>query len=321
MALTDPRHNYKPFEYGQAHKFSTDQQDSFWVAKECALTEDLLDWKVKLDDKERAVVAGVLKGFTQAELVIGDYWSNVVRWFPKPEIACMARTFSFFEVVHTEAYSYLSDTLGLDDFEAFLQDPAAQAKYGNLISARDESDEDIARSLAVFSAFAEGVSLFSSFAVLMRFPALNKLKGLGTIVEYSSRDECIHAEAGIWLFNTYLEENSHLRTDKLESDIYEAARTCVGLEEGFIDSIFDQGDLLGLKAIDLKNYIRARANQKLIQLGYKPILDFDSKSAEAISGWFEVFTGGARNHDFFLTRETNYSRGDAFDPNELDFKF
>ena len=321
MSIVDPRFSYKPFEYEEAYQYGNTQRQSFWLAHECALTEDLLDWKGKLDERERAVVAGVLKGFTQSEMIIGDYWSNVCKWFPKPEVADMAKTFSAFEIIHQEAYNYLSETLGINDFEAFLQDPAAMAKFNSLVDARDQEEQDIARSLAVFSAFAEGVSLFSSFAVLMRFPAFNKLKGLGTIVEYSSRDEQIHSEAGIWLFNTYLAEKPHLRTDKLEQDIYEAARACVKLEEDFIDSIFEGGDLLGLKADDLKNYIRARANKKLMELGYKPVIEFDSVSASAISSWFDVFTGGARNHDFFLTRETNYSRGESFDPNELEFDF
>jgi ribonucleoside-diphosphate reductase beta chain len=321
MSIVDPRFNYKPFEYEEAYQYGNTQRLMPWLASECALTEDLLDWKGKLDARERAVVAGVLKGFTQSEIIIGDYWSNVCKWFPKPEVGDMAKTFSFYEVVHAEAYNYLSETLGINDFEAFLQDPTAKAKFNSLVDARDQDEQDIARSLAVFSAFAEGVSLFSSFAVLMRFPAFNKMKGLGTIVEYSSRDEGLHSEAGIWLFNTYLSEKPHLRTGKLEQDIYEAARTCVKLEEDFIDSIFEGGDLLGLKANDLKNYIRARANKKLMELGYKPVIEFDAASATAISSWFDIFTGAARNHDFFLTRETNYSRGESFDPNELEFDF
>lgn len=319
--LTEPRLRYKPFEYETAHELGKKQWNSFWTADECALTEDILDWNTKLTENEKRVVGGVLKGFTQLELLIGDYWSGVDKWFPKPEISYMAKTFSAFEGIHAEAYNKLTESLGIDDFEAFLSDPQARKRLENLIEIKKETKEEIARSLAIFSAFAEGVSLFSSFAVLMRFPIMNKLKGVGTIVEYSSRDENLHSKAGIWLFNQLITENPFLKTKELEDSIYEAARVCVELEEGFIKSIFEQGDLLGLKAEDLKNYIRARANQKLIDLGYKPIIEYNRKSAESISSWFDTLTAAGRNHDFFVTTETNYSQSKKFDPKKLTFNF
>ena len=319
MSLTEKRLSYEPFEYQKAYDFGTQQLDGFWLARECSLANDVLDWHTNLSKTEKDVIAGVLKGFTQSELVIGDYWTNVPEWFPKPEIAHMARTFGCFEAIHAEAYNHLSKTLDINDFDAFLQDPVAKAKLENLMEVKSQTEEEIAKSLAIFSAFAEGVSLFSSFAILMRFPAFNKMKGLGTIIEYSSRDEDHHSSAGIWLFNTFLQENPKLRTTKLKNEIYEAAEVCVKLEEDFIDSIFNGNSLPGLNPVDIKNYIRARANRKLVELGYTPHLPFEIESAKKISSWFEGFSKSVRNHDFFVTRETNYSWGDNFDPAELVF--
>jgi len=317
--LTQPRFNYKPFEYPEAFEYAKKQLHSFWIPDECSLTQDVIDWESKLTEVEKSVIAGVLKGFTQAEIIIGDYWTGVDKWFPKPEISYMAKAFSTFEGIHGESYNLLSETLGIDDFKAFLADPAARERLENLINVRDNSSHDIARSLAVFSAFAEGVSLFSSFAILMRFPAQNKMKGVGNIIEYSSRDENLHSSAGIWLFKEYCKENEEVKTEKLEREIYEAAEVCVELEEKFIDSIYSGESLSGINPKDLKNYIRARANLKLKELGYEREIEYDKQSAYNISSWFDELAGLGRNHDFFLTRSTEYSlKAGNFDPNDLN---
>lgn len=317
--LNVPRFSYKPFEYPEAFEYAKKQLHSFWIPDECSLTQDVIDWESNLTEIEKSVIAGVLKGFTQAEIIIGDYWTGVDKWFPKPEISYMAKAFSTFEGIHGESYNLLSETLGIDDFKAFLADPAAKARLNNLIEARENSEHDIARSLAVFSAFAEGVSLFSSFAILMRFPAQNKMKGVGNIIEYSSRDENLHSNAGIWLFNEYCAENPHVKTEKLEKEIYEAAVICVDLEEKFIDSIYNNESLSGINPTDLKNYIRARANLKLKELGYETEIEYNKQSAYNISSWFDDLAGLGRNHDFFLTRSTEYSlKAGNFDPNDLN---
>ena len=122
----------------------------------------------------------------------------------------MATTFGAMETIHAEAYSLLNEELGLDDFSEFLEDETTMAKIENLMSIRDSFNDEkdwheIAKSLAIFSAFTEGVNLFSSFAVLLSFKMRNKLKGVGQIVEWSIRDESMHSEAGCWLFRTLIE--------------------------------------------------------------------------------------------------------------------
>ena len=179
---------------------------------------------------KRILLGSILKGFAQTETVVNDYWSGLVtKWFRKPEIIMMATTFGAFETIHAEAYSLLNETLGLDNFSEFLEDEATMAKIENLMkTVRDSFDgetdwHEVAKSLAIFSAFTEGVNLFSSFAVLLSFKMRNKLKGVGQIVEWSIRDESLHSEAGCWLFRTLIKENPELKTPELEAAINEAA--------------------------------------------------------------------------------------------------
>ena len=132
----------------------------------------------------------------------------------------MAVTFGAFETIHAEAYSLLNEELGLDNFAEFMEDEATMAKIEALTSVRDDHNGEVnwserARSLAIFSAFTEGVNLFSSFAILLSFKLRNKLKGVGQIVEWSIRDESLHSDAGCWLFRQLLEEKPELNTPEL----------------------------------------------------------------------------------------------------------
>jgi ribonucleoside-diphosphate reductase beta chain len=206
--LLKTRVTYSPFEYQQAYDYFLKQQMAHWLFLEVQMGADIDDWKMKLTETDKSVISNILKGFTQAEVVIGDYWSNkVANWFKKPEVQMMANTFAGFETIHAAGYSYLEESLGIQNYEAFLYDPAAKAKIDRLIDTKGKSKREIALSLAIFSAFNEGVNLFSSFAVLMSFSQRNMLKGLGQIVSWSIRDESLHSEAGCWLFRTFIEEN------------------------------------------------------------------------------------------------------------------
>ena len=226
----------------------------------------------------------------------------------------MATTFGAFETIHAEAYSLLNETLGLDNFSEFLEDEATMAKIENLMLVRDSFNgekniPEIAKSLAIFSAFTEGVNLFSSFAILLSFKMRNKLKGVGQIVEWSIRDESMHSEAGCWLFRTLIEENPYLKTKELETAINEAALLSLKLELDFIDKVFELGDLEGCSKYDLQNFIKNRVNTKLGDLGYGPIItDIDLTAVERMK-WFDHLSAGKQHTDFFANRVTNYSKG------------
>lgn len=306
----NPRPTYAPFEYEQAYKYWELQQQSHWLHTEIAMAADINDWKMNLTDSERAVIGHILKGFTQSEVFIQEYWSQMVsKWFKKPEIQMMAATFSAFESIHAVSYAYLNQSLGLEDFTAFLHEPTAKAKIDRLMETKGKSKEEIAKSLAIFSAFNEGVNLFSSFAILLNFSRFNRMKGLGQIIAFSIKDESLHSEAGCWLFRTLVSEYPEIWTDELKKDIYEAARVTVQLEDAFIDKAFEVGSIEGLDSKDLKQFIRHRANTKLQDLGLKSNWKNIDKEALERMQWFDVLSAGVSHADFFASRVTDYSKG------------
>lgn len=310
MSLLTPRPTYAPFEYPKAYTYWELQQQSHWLFSEISMASDINDWKMKLTESEKNVIGHILKGFTQSEVFIQEYWGQMVgKWFKKPEIQMMAATFSSFESIHAVSYAYLNQSLGLEDFEAFLHEPTAKAKIDRLIGTKGSSKEEIAKSLAIFSAFNEGVNLFSSFAVLLNFSRFNKLKGVGQIIAFSIKDESLHSDAGCWLFRTFVEEFPEVMTEGLKEEIYDAARLTVELEDAFIAKAFEYGSIEGIDYRDLKNFIRFRTNTKLGDLGLKKLWrNLDKQSLERMT-WFDVMSAGVSHADFFASRVSDYSRG------------
>jgi len=309
--ITDKRLFYKPFEYAQAHDYLKSQQRVHWLPEEVALSSDVNDFKLKLTESEKNLIGNILKSFAQTETHVEDYWSsNVSKWFPKPEIQSMAVTFGSFESIHAEAYSLLNESLGLDDFSAFLDDEEARNKIERLQGTPSGTISEIAQSLAIFSAFTEGVNLFSSFAVLMSFQMRNLMKGMGQIVAWSVRDESLHSTAGCWLFNQLLAERPELNTIELGEKIKEACHLSVDLEFAFIDKVFEMGNLDNLNKEQLKNFIKARANEKMVELNYKPVYEVDNKLLDEIA-WFGQITSGVEQQDFFAQKPSAYSKSVA----------
>jgi ribonucleoside-diphosphate reductase beta chain len=274
------------------------------------MSGDVKDWNEKLTAEEKNLVGNILLGFAQTECAVSDYWTQkVVGWFPKHEIQQMAMMFGSQETIHAVAYSYLNETLGLENFEAFLQDEATMDRFENLVAYEGNDAVGIGKSLAIFSAFAEGVSLYSAFAVLYSFQLRNLLKGIGQQMKWSVRDESLHSKMGCKLFNHMCEENSNL-LEECRDDIISAAKAMLKAEENYIDKMFELGDIENLKAYDLKQFIRKRLNEKLQELGYFDLGEyfaFDKKGAENLD-WFYHLTGGHTHTDFFAVRPTDYSK-------------
>jgi ribonucleoside-diphosphate reductase beta chain len=310
--ITDPRIFYKPFEYQEAFNFYKDQHRAHWLADEVPLASDLNDWKQKLNESEKNLIGNILKSFAQTEVHVNDYWSTKVSlWFPKPEIQAMARVFADFESIHAEAYARLNEELGLDDFQAFLEDEESKAKIDRLLEVPGDNMEEKALSLAIFSAFTEGVNLFSSFAILMSFQLRNLMKGTGQIVEWSVRDESLHSKAGCWLFNQLLKEMPELNNTNMRDKVIDACHLSVQLEFNFIEKAFEMGDIEGLNKDQLKTFIKARANEKMIELGYNAIYnDIDPNLLKQME-WFGHLTSGKTHQDFFAGRVTDYSKSTA----------
>jgi ribonucleoside-diphosphate reductase beta chain len=319
MNLFKERIEYKPFEYPEYYNEGwLPQAQAFWLHTEIPMQSDVKDWKENLTAAERNLVGNILLGFAQTECAVSDYWTTMVtHWFPKHEIKQMAMIFGSQETIHATAYSYLNETLGLDDFAAFLHEPTIAKKFEHLssvdanwshedIATNENARNQVARSLAIFSAFAEGVSLYSSFAVLYSFQMRNLLKGIGQQMKWSVRDESLHSKMGCRLFNHMCEEYPDLRSENKEH-VIEAAKLMVEMELDFIDKMFELGDLENLKKEDLKNFIKRRANEKLAEIGYEAVFEFDAISAKELD-WFYHLTGGVEHADFFAIRPTAYSK-------------
>ena len=303
-----PRIPYKPFEYPEYYTEGwLKQAQAFWLHTEIPMQGDVKDWNENLTEQEKNLVGNILLGFAQTECAVSDYWTQkVVGWFPKHEIQQMAMMFGSQETIHAVAYSYLNETLGLENFEAFLHEPTTAARFNNLLAYEGTDPVEIGRSLAVFSGFAEGVSLYSAFAVLYSFQMRNLLKGIGQQMKWSVRDESLHSKMGCKLFRHMCSEIPNLNV-KCKDDIINAARDMVKLEQDYIDKMFEMGDIENLKAGDLKHFIKKRANEKLKELGYEPAFDYDAKAAENLD-WFYHLTGGLTHTDFFAMRPTDYSK-------------
>ena len=311
MGLFDERIAYKPFEYPEYYTEGwLKQAQAFWLHTEIPMSGDVKDWNERLTDGEKNLVGNILLGFAQTECAVSDYWTQkVVSWFPKHEIQQMAMMFGSQETIHAVAYSYLNETLGLENFEAFLQDEATMERFNNLVTYKGTESIGIAKSLAVFSAFAEGVSLYSAFAVLYSFQLRNLLKGIGQQMKWSVRDESLHSKMGCQLFRHMCKESPKL-LNNCYNDIIVAAKAMLTAEENYIDKMFEKGDIENLKAYDLKQFIRKRLNEKITELGYsngRRYFEFDEIAASNLD-WFYHLTGGHTHTDFFAVRPTDYSK-------------
>ena len=311
MGLFDNRVAYKPFEYPEYYTEGwLKQAQAFWLHTEIPMSGDVKDWNEKLTKEEKSLVGNILLGFAQTECAVSDYWTQkVVSWFPKHEIQQMAMMFGSQETIHAVAYSYLNETLGLEDFEAFLHEPATAERFDNLVAYEGTDPVEIGKSLAVFSAFAEGVSLYSAFAVLYSFQMRNLLKGIGQQMKWSVRDESLHSRMGCRLFRHMCEEKDFLK-ESCKPHIVEAAHVMHDAEMKYIDKMFEAGDIEGMKSYDLKQFIKKRINEKLVELGYKELaeeFEYDEKASEKLD-WFYHLTGGHTHTDFFAIRPTDYSK-------------
>lgn len=310
--ILTPRLAFKPFQYEWAFDYWMKQQNAHWLHTEISMQKDIKDWDEELSPQDKNVIGNILKGFAQTETHVNDYWSQyVTKWFPVPEIKMMASTFGAFETIHAVAYSYLNDTLGLDDFEAFLEDEATMSKLEKLIEVDLDDDNlmNIALSLALFSACAEGIQLFSSFAVMLSFRNRNLMKGIGQQMIFSVKDESLHSEAGCKLFRVLIEENPFLFTESFQQKIIEGVGFALNSEFNYIDKIFELGDLESINKAQLKNFMFDRANRKLSELGFSDKYHYAvSKDLLNEMDWFYQLVSGEMQTDFFSNRETGYAK-------------
>ena len=308
--ITDERTSFKPFNYPWAYNAWLAHEQSHWLHTEVPMAEDVKDWKNKLTPSQKQFLTHIFRFFTQGDIdVAGGYVKNYLPYFPQPEVRMMLLGFAAREALHVAAYSHLIETLGLPDttYNQFMDYQQMKDKHDYVtdISSKNGDLEATARHIAVFSAFTEGMQLFSSFIMLLNFPRHGLMKGMGQIVTWSIVDETMHTESMIKLFRTYIEENKEIWNDELKGQIYTIAEKMVELEDRFIDLAFEMGDMPELTASDVKQYIRYICDRRLISLGMKGVYKVKKNPLP----WVENMINAPTHTNFFENRATDYAKG------------
>jgi len=307
MSLLEERLVYKPFKYPWAYEAWLKQQRIHWLPEEVPLAEDVKDWEKNLTAPEKNLLTQIFRFFVQADVEVNNcYMKHYSRVFKPTEVQMMLGAFSNTETIHIAAYSHLLDTIGMAEVEysAFLEYEAMKDKFDYMRLWGVDSKEDIAKTLAVFGAFTEGVQLFASFAVLMNFPRQNRMKGMGQIVTWSVRDETLHTESAIQLFRTFIDENPEVWNSGVKDEITKACSTVIEHEDAFIDLAFELGGVKGMEADEVKQYIRFIADRRLTQLGLPQLYNIEKNPLP----WMDEMLNAVEHTNFFEGRATEYSR-------------
>lgn len=315
VKLLTPTTSYV-IHYPEAVKFAETQEGIFWTANEIAVEKDIQDLRVNMTESEKHGVITTLKLFTLYELVAGnEYWLGRVReTFQRPEIQRMAASFGYFELnVHAPFYNKLNEALMLNNeefYNDYIHNPILKSRMdfiGNLVD-----DPNPLVSLGCFS-LIEGAVLYSSFAFLKHFQTKGKNKLMNVVrgINFSLRDENLHAMAGAWLYRS-------LRDEKLKDAPYhydwvgnvwdrvqEAARAIYEHEAQIVDMIFEKGEIEGITAEQMKIFVKSRLNLCLANLGIDPV--FEVKN-DIISEWFYDNINALSFHDFFTGVGNQYNR-------------
>jgi ribonucleoside-diphosphate reductase beta chain len=310
LKITDDRNSFKPFHYPWAYEAWLKHEQSHWLHTEVPMLDDVKDWKNRLTPAEKNFLTNIFRFFTQGDIdVAGGYVKNYLPYFRQPEVRMMLLGFAAREALHVAAYSHLIETLGMPEstYNEFLEYQEMKDKHDYLLDIGNKNGDaaSTAAHIAVFSAFTEGMQLFSSFIMLLNFPRTGKMKGMGQIVTWSIVDETQHTESMIKLFRTYIEENKEIWNDELKARIYTIAEKMVELEDRFIDLSFKMGGVEGLTPEEVKTYIRYIADRRLISLGLKGIFKVKKNPLP----WVEEMINAPTHTNFFENRATDYAKG------------
>ena len=307
MSLLDSRNYYKPFDHPWMFDYYVQQNQMHWFPEDVPLHTDVKDW-AELEDYEKNLLTQIFRLFTQSDVDVGSgYVDKYMRVFKKPEARMMMSSFANMESIHQHAYSLLLYTVGMpeSEYKSFseYEEMLKKHEYINDFKVAVSNKQSIAKALAVYSAFTEGLQLFSSFVILLNFPRFGRMKGMGQIITYSIRDESLHVEAMTQLFREFIHENIDLWDDKLKKEIYQTCRDMVDLEDRFLDLVFEMGDIQGLTKKEMYEYIRYIADRRLLQLGLKPNYGVKHNPLS----WLDDVLG-VEHQNFFEGRATAYMK-------------
>lgn len=304
--LLEGRDYYKPFNYPWAYEAFMESEQMHWLWTEVPMLEDVKDYQRHLTDTERDFITKILRFFTQGDIDVSSAYVNAyLPRFRQPEVRMMLSSFAGREAVHIAAYSHLIETLGLPEsiYNEFLEYEAMAAKHQFVKTAINDKS-DLAAQIAVFSAFTEGMQLFSSFVMLLNFTRNGAMKGMGQIISWSIADETLHTESMTKLFREYIKENPELWNDELKAKIYGIAEVMVELEDRFIDLAFGVSEMRRLTKEEVRNYIRYITDRRLIGLGMHGIFNIKKNPLP----WVDAMLG-VTHTNFFENRVVDYAKG------------
>ncbi|AFL97560.1 ribonucleotide-diphosphate reductase subunit beta [Ornithobacterium rhinotracheale] len=323
MGVFDKRINYKPFEYPEILQFTEAINKSFWVHSEVDFTADIQDFHSQISEQDRNAVKNSLLAIAQIEVAVKTFWGNLYKHMPKPEMNGLGATFAECEFRHSEAYSRLLEVLGYnDEFEKVIEVPVIRKRIEYLNEAlKDANSEDhkaYVMSLLMFSILIENVSLFSQFAIILSFTRFRGyMKNVSNIIAWTSVDEQIHANAGIYLINKIKEEQPELLQENEEAQIYDLIKESINIEAQILDWIFEQGEIPNITKENLLNFMKFRVDDSLVKIGMKPLFNVTNEEYKAME-WFEQEVFANSLDDFFAKRPVDYTKHDkSFSANSL----
>ena len=297
MGIFDKRENYKPFEYPEVMEFVNAMHKSFWVHSEVEFTADIQDFKSELTPVEKEAVKRALLGIAQVEVSVKTFWGDLYDLFPKPEFNGLGATFAECEFRHSEAYARL------------LEVPIFKERSNVLKEYLAKNRENAMERILFFTLIIENASLFSQFATILSFTRFKGfLKNVANIIAWTSVDEQLHANAGIYILKKIFEENPEMKA-KAEEDATTFIRSYITLEDKMLDWIFEQGELEFFSKKDLSNYMRYRLDDSLTQLGLGKPFGISGEEAKPMM-WFEEEVFSNELDDFFAKRPTAYTKHD-----------
>ncbi|MBX3253012.1 MAG: ribonucleotide-diphosphate reductase subunit beta [Chitinophagaceae bacterium] len=315
MGLFDKRVQYKPFEYPEILKFSEAINKSFWVHSEVDFTADVQDFHAHLTPAEQNAIKNSLLSIAQIEVAVKSFWGNLYNHFPKPELNGLGSTFAECEFRHSEAYSRLLEVLGYNNqFESLIEVPVIKERIQYLSSAlqnaKSADKKEYTVSLILFSLLIENVSLFSQFAIILAFTRFKGLmKNVSNIIAWTSVDEQIHANAGIFLVNKLKEEYPGIFTAETIEHVRSVVKQSIATENRMLDWIFGAGEIDIINKQNLSNFMKHRADESLKQIGVEPIFNVSTQDVAAML-WFEEEVFSNSLDDFFAKRPVEYTKFD-----------
>lgn len=315
MSIFDKRVNYKPFEYPEVLKFTEAINKSFWVHSEVDFTADTQDFHSNLTMAERTAIKHSLLAIAQIEVAVKTFWGNIFLHFPKPEFNGLGSTFAECEFRHSEAYSRLLEVLGYNnEFQKLMEIPVIRERVeylsGVLQDTRSDDRKKYVVSLILFTILIENVSLFSQFAIILSFTRFKGyMKNVSNIIAWTSVDEQIHANAGIYIVNTIKDEFPDFFDAETMAQIRKSVEDSIEVERKILDWIFIEGELDIINKKDLLNFMKFRVDESMKQIGFDAIFNVSNSEYQPMS-WFEEEVFANSLDDFFAKRPVDYTKHD-----------